>query len=397
MHARPRLRVAFTSLAAAFVFGCLAPPGIRYPDLPKSEDGALHLISFDVGQADALLVIYRGKTLLIDAGSPLREPLRAARHIPRRLDALLGHRHLDYVMVSHYHQDHFGAPGGRSHQQQPSGLFALIEREGVTVGTLLDRGFWSMRKGASQRNYERAVADWLTLGRVSARRELHVGDTVDMGQGLTVRAVAASGNGRLDRLASLFPTFVADAPPSENDYSLGVKITLGDFEFFSAGDLSGRNLVREYGSRRESYNDIESAIAGEVGAVEAYRVNHHGSTHSSNPCFVSVLRPQVSVISSGPNHYGHPAIDVVERLSAHGRVFVTGGVDRQVAAAVGHLVVGDDVEIVVAPDGRRFWVNGAPFTAHNDADETTPGTPTHCEAREASPETFEVKTQDLSD
>ena len=87
--------------------GCLRPAGIRYPGLPNPSDGALHIINFNVDQADAMLIIYNGRTLLVDCGAPLGKPELTAQRIPRRLDALLGHRHIDYFVITHYHQDHF--------------------------------------------------------------------------------------------------------------------------------------------------------------------------------------------------------------------------------------------------------------------------------------------------
>jgi len=47
--------------------------------LEDFPDGALHVIAFDVGQADATLVIYKGKSLLIDCGIGVRDLNRAYR------------------------------------------------------------------------------------------------------------------------------------------------------------------------------------------------------------------------------------------------------------------------------------------------------------------------------
>lgn len=363
--------LCFVLGAAIVVPACLKPAGIRYPGLPGVSDGALHIINFDVGQADALLVIYRGKSMLVDCGSPMRAPNKPIRQIPRRLDALLGTRHIDYFVVTHYHQDHVGAPGNQPNRRDPMGIYALIERKGVTIGTLIDRGFWFIGEpGATQRHYESYSKRWLATGVAQTRRVVGPGDTIDMGEGLEVTVVSASGNGLLGQLQSMFPTFMQEARPSENDYSVGLKITHGDFEMFTAGDLSGKNVLRQYGPVRESYTDIESRVSHVVGPVEVYRVNHHGSRHSTNPCFGQVLRPQVSVFSTGVNRYGHPDPDVVERLDRYGDIYITGGVDPTLAHRIDpSFVVGDDVEILVQPGGARFWVNGKPYVSLSDAEE----------------------------
>jgi beta-lactamase superfamily II metal-dependent hydrolase len=361
-------RVVFSALL--FALACLPPAGVRYPELPGPEDGALHMVFFDVGQADAMLIMYRDKVMLIDAGEPRKDPNRVEHRLPRRLDALTGSRHLDYFMVSHYHRDHFGIPGRARGARRSTGIFALIEREGVTVDTILDRGdFLLGHSSAGVRNWNTGVSSWLATGAAKQRRSLLAGDHIDMGPGLDVRVVTSAGNGQLDRLRALFPDLLRERSPSENDYSLGVKITLGDFELFTSGDLGGRNALRTFGNHHEIYNDMESRVAGEIGAVEVYRVNHHGSRFSSNDCFVNVLHPTVSVVSSGPNNYGHPDPDVYQTLKKYGDVRITGGADLDSWPTVGPDVVGGDVEIVVSPSGDRFWVNGVPYPTVSDAAE----------------------------
>ncbi len=380
----PTRPLLWATLGLLLLTGCLRPAGIRYPGLPALADGALHMVHVDVGQADALLLLYRGKSLLIDCGAPGRDPLRLSQRLPRRLDALLGTRHLDYVLLTHYHQDHVGAPGRRKSQRLPSGLFSLLERDGVTIGTILDRGFWKAGEyvGATQRNYQQAVGGWITSGVVGARREVRAGDRIDLGPGLNIEVVAASGNGYLERLAATYPTFLRDHPPSENDYSIALKVSVGEFEMFTGGDLSGFNVVRRFGGHASSYNDLESLIADRVGAVEIYRVNHHGSRNSTNPCFTAVLHPQVSIFSTGPNGYGHPDPEVFARVAAFGDTYITGGTAADSPPEIVARVVGDDVEVLVAPDGSRFWVNGKAYQSRTDAEEQAAGARAGCVERE---------------
>lgn len=381
-----------TVLLCVLVPACMRSSGIRYEGLPSREEGALHIISFDVGQADAMLILYGGKSMLIDAGSPLTDPLRIVRRVPRRLDALLGGRHLDYFVVTHYHLDHIGGPGRQSNRRDPAGIYALIERSGVTIDTIVDRGFWTVsgKPTSTQEHYQRAVASWLASGVVRQRRVVQVGDVLDLGERLQIEVVSASANGFLDRAASLFPQFYADATASENDYSVALKLTLGAFEMFTGGDLTGVSAVRRFGPKQESYNDIESLIAEKVGAVELYHVNHHGSRHSTNPCFAQVLAPLVSVFSTGPNSYGHPDPTVVERLRQTGDIYVTGGADNTVRRFVENDIYRDDIEVLVAPRGDRFWVNGVEYTALSDQEERKRQKAKTCAPDgQASPESYE--------
>lgn len=374
-HAPRSMARAVASPLACFILcaaqlSCGPPPGVRYHGLPALEEGALHFVNFDVGQGDALLVLYKGKSMLIDAGASRWEPQRGAQRIPPRLDALLGSRHLDYFVATHFHQDHLGMPGRTTNNREAAGIYALIERHGITIDTFIDRGSFNLgAKAPTQRKLEHALEGWLASGAVRERRTAHVGGAIDLAPGLRIDVIAASANGLLDRLAALYPDVFGRAPPSENDYSIALKLTLGDFEYFVGGDLTGVDAVRRFGPREESNTDIESRIAASVGPVEIYRVNHHGSGGSSNACFTQVLQPRVSIFSTGENSYGHPNTEVVARLRTMGDVFVTGGADPRVRAEVAPDIVGGDIEVLVAPDGSRYWVNGKAYVSTPETEE----------------------------
>ena len=101
-----------------------------------------------------------------------------------------------------------------------------------------------------------------------------------------------------------------------------------------------------------------------------YRVNHHGSAHSSNPCFVDHLEPRVSIVSSGHhNRYGHPDDDVMARLEARGDVWVTGGAYAGAPKSTLDRVKARDIDVWIAPDGSRFWVEGKVYDSWNDSVE----------------------------
>ncbi len=49
--------------------------------------------------------------------------------------------------------------------------------------------------------------------------------------------------------------------------------------------------------------------------IDVLKVAHHGSEGSSTSAFLSVVRPEIAVISVGDgNRYGHPHFPTLERL-----------------------------------------------------------------------------------
>ena len=350
--------------------GCPRPrPGAG---VKGTADKRTHIINFNVGQSDAMLVIHRGRSMLYDAGATVSKIGRQNfRDLPRRMRELLGHTTLDYFVVSHYHQDHIGLHGtGTRAGMGDLGLWGLVNDEGVKIDTLVDRGFFVIgEKGNTQKHYEKAVRDWLKTGKVRQRLRVKARDLLDMGPGLKVEVIAANGNGRLLDMHRRSPNFFKTYPPSENDYSIVLKFTHGAFELVTGGDLSGADVARRFGPKGTSYNDIETGIAANIGDVEVYRVNHHGSKNSSNPCFNRVLNPEVSIFSTGMNSYGHPDLRVYRDLRKRGQVFITGGADDEVYGDVKADIVEGNIDIVVQPDGVRYTVNGRAYKALTEAQE----------------------------
>ena len=118
-----------------------------------------------------------------------------------------------------------------------------------------------------------------------------------------------------------------------------------------AGDLSGFNTSR--------YKDIETSVARRVGRVELYKVNHHGSDHSSNPFWLRTIRPRIAVISVGEgNDYGHPTLGTMRRLHA-ARIAKTYWTERGAGARPRRnrdVVANSSIVVQVAPGSRAFTV-----------------------------------------
>lgn len=232
----------------------------------------------DVGQGDCTLIVSpTGGTLLFDAGYTGEGNGTVVPYM-----GSLGISALDYVACSHYHVDHIG------------GLDEVVNSIGIDSVRVaaLDRG-WSYTTQAYQ-SYASAVA--------SKRTTILDQQVIDLGGGVTVTCVTVNGNG------SLSPPF--ESSYDENDLCVGLLVEYENFEFFVAGDLSGKNT--------SSYHDIETPTAVDVGDIDVYQVDHHGSASNSNATFVSTMSPEVSIISVGSNSYGHPTQTVIDRLVSYG-------------------------------------------------------------------------------
>lgn len=92
-----------------------------------------------------------------------------------------------------------------------------------------------------------------------------------------------------------------------NTASIVAKLSYGEIDFMLTGDAPQgieRYLVTTYGTLLQS---------------EVLKLGHHGSKTSSSDEFLSAVAPRFAVVSAGKdNRYGHPALETVERVAAHG-------------------------------------------------------------------------------
>lgn len=322
--------------------------------------GELNVYWFDVEQGDAQLIVGpTGTTMLVDLGENAWNAYwttmanRVADAIRDICGIASGPVHLDYVMGSHLHLDHIGYPGNPEDTGNVgNGIYQLLHPDGhaFTVGELITRdgGTWvdtdssdTCEVGTSADPADEI--DWNHAGTLSqtARRWVcwvdgpsgqgdreHIegrvrvltngapwGD-VDLGPGVDAPILLANGKGvmQADGVTPVSGDNTnMSTPPSENDYSIAVKVSFGDFDYATAGDSDGRYGNSAFGY---TYNDVEAHLIEPFGNVDTLRVNHHGSGNSSSDDYVDGLAPETAVIQCGTNSYGHPANRVLDALRA---------------------------------------------------------------------------------
>ncbi|MFO7618927.1 MAG: lamin tail domain-containing protein, partial [Thermoplasmata archaeon] len=234
--------------------------------------GTLEIIFMDVEQSDCTIIISpTGQTMLYDGGFTNR-----GNDILATLTSK-GVTHLAYTVASHYHEDHIG------------GLDEVITGLGgisYVTGACYDRG------GSYASTMYEEYVDVVS----SKRMTITKGQVLDLGGGVTATCMGVNGNGLT----------VSD----ENDKGVVMRVDYQNFQMYLGGDLGGYN--------DGGYKDVESTVANDVGKVEVYQVDHHGSKYSSNTNFLGVLDPIVSVFSVGTNGYGHVSEEAFSRILSQG-------------------------------------------------------------------------------
>lgn len=235
------------------------------------SNGKLQIHFIDVGQGDAAILISpKGETVLFDNG------VANACEMPVSYIRKIGITNLDYHVATHYHADHIGCT-------------SEVFKEFSLGKVAYDRG--SSTTKDEFKKYEKAVG--------SKRMTATPGDKIVLdaksANPVYIEFVASNGDG-------------VDTT-NENDLSLVSVIRFGKFDAVIGGDLSGYN--------KSGYKDIESLVAGKVGKVEVYKVNHHCSKYSTNDKWLSVVSPKVGIISASAmigTNYHHPTQECIDRL-----------------------------------------------------------------------------------
>lgn len=203
----------------------------------------------------ALLVFPNGETMLIDGGMPdfgsfLVENLRK-----------LGVEKLDYCMLSHMHDDHWGG------LLSEGGVFDSIE-----VGTYLWSGIYARSYSDSMRLQLERKAESKNIKIVTLAR----GDEMQFGD--VKMTVLAPEPGRVGG------TSENDTDESVNADSIAVRFDYGECSYMTAGDL---------------YVTAESELMGRIDKslleVDIAKINHHGGSTSSGTDWCAAQKAKVAV------------------------------------------------------------------------------------------------------
>ncbi|MBQ0058405.1 MAG: ComEC/Rec2 family competence protein [Lachnospiraceae bacterium] len=271
----------------------------------------LEVTMLDVGQGDCCVIqMPNGITLLSDGGSSSVKAVGTNRIQPYLI--MEGIRSLDFVMVSHFDEDHV------------SGISELLEnvadhRTSLRIGTLI----LPYRQEMSH-----AMKEMLDLAE-RAQVKVKVLSAED--------EILFRGRRGIDELTKIHVLSPAsgDLYDNENDASLVWLLSYGDFDMLFTGDLEEeKTLMSRYRSYRSEDYGSEDYGTGDYGpedyrlednqseetevrlpAIEVLKAGHHGSRYSSSTSFLQALQPRVTLISVGyHNRYGHPHDQTLQRL-----------------------------------------------------------------------------------
>jgi competence protein ComEC len=268
---------------------------------PAVAQPPLRIVSVDVeGGAATIFLTPEGKSLLIDTGWPagsgeMPSPDATGEAADRVVAAAhkLGITRFDYVLVTHYHDDHSGGTG------------ALVAR--IPVGTFIDHGDNSepLRPDTPpQKVINTAAGQYpLYLKAIEGHKRIiaRPGDVIRIGS--LTDTIVASATRVIDK-----PLPGAGAANPHCDVP-GKGLTAGE----NAGSVAsllrfGNVTIAQFGDLSWDKEYELACPLDRIGKVNVLLVTQHGSNVSSNPAQVAAMRPDVAIMPNGGKKGGDPEV-----------------------------------------------------------------------------------------
>jgi beta-lactamase superfamily II metal-dependent hydrolase len=260
-----------------------------------------YFIDTELGNA-VLVVTPSGQAMMLDTGQPGDEFVDRVMKVIR----MAGVKQLDYVIVSHYHWDHFGTIPGIAKQ--------------IPILNYVDHGR-DVNVNASKEYYERyggGPRDKLFEDYAKTRDSgggKHIvpkpGDHIAM-KDIDVQILTCAGHLLLEPLpgaGALNPGCALTSPrtedTSEDGQSISKLVTFGKFRYVDFGDLTWNKEYRLFCPRNM------------VGTADVYVITHHGISQdmkaagmwewgraSAPPAEIRGIHPRVAVLLSREDYVG---------------------------------------------------------------------------------------------
>lgn len=221
--------------------------------------GGLNVVALDVGQGQSIVLSSGGSFALVDCGSA-NSWYDAGGIAADQLDTM-GCRRLDYLILTHYDEDHVNGV---------ETLLARIEVDTLLVPDVTDDA--GMRKTVIAAAQEAGTA----VEFIRAETRCTLGESV-----LTIYPPLGTGE--------------------DNEQGLAVLCSREDWDLLITGDMDASTeelLVETY-----ALPDLEALVVG-----------HHGSKNASSWDMLRALTPEIALISVGDNSYGHPTDEALRRI-----------------------------------------------------------------------------------
>ena len=263
----------------------------------KSDDLSIHFLELGNKYTGDCTFIKVGDTeMLIDAGSRAT----SVQTIKNYIDQYCTDKVLEYVVVTHAHQDHYA---GFATSDFEDSIFAFFE-----VETIIE--FAQTNQNPDKGLYKNYIENKTQESSTVLKATDCLNKTYTLGD--------VSKNVSFEVLDQ---KFYREPANSENDYSVCLQITHEGKKFLFTGDLE-----------EDGESSLVDLNKGKLSQVEVYKAGHHGSKTSSSQKLLDVIKPKIVCVCccagsseyTSKNENQFPTQAFIDRVSVHtSNIFVT--------------------------------------------------------------------------
>ena len=336
-----------TIILAALLFSVVGAEAKGGKYLPDWKEGYLDIHHISTGRGSSFFYILPdGTRMLVDAGD-LGDPSRwahktiapavpndskrpaewIARYIEHFSKPLNKELYLDYAMISHFDNDHYGfldhtAITVEGKPYKYTGMTHLANL--IPIHTLIDRGYpdydypspeaFRKRNGKGFQNYYELVKEREAQGlkmekfRVGYDNQLVLKNAAEKYKTFRIMNIAASGKmwtGKDNRVRSVidYDEYPEATPLNENSSSCVFRLEYGKFSYYFGGDIGGT-----YSRKKKNYwIDAQTPISKVIGKMDVAVADHHGYSDSMNSTLLEAMDPQCVLIPVWDYYHPQPA------------------------------------------------------------------------------------------
>lgn len=294
----------------------------------KWQEGCLDIHHLSTGAGDCMYIIMPdGTTMMVDAGNKIEEGESKTGQLPNATKTTgewiadyVNHfaveaglekpMHLDYLLVTHFHDDHFGSINSLSKCTPSSdGTYKMTGVSRVanllSIDKIIDRDYpdYCNPKGTSiyedptTINYINFIKSFVSKG--GKAEKFTVGSNQQFKplkktvSNFEIRNVYStlkywSGNDSGTRETPASEGATAD-DLRENLMSCVIKISYGDFDYHCGGDIEGNHS--------EGWKAIEKNVGELIGETDVVKLNHHGNDNATRKEFVAPTKAQAFIVT----------------------------------------------------------------------------------------------------
>lgn len=242
-------------------------------DVINSNDLSIHFLELgNKYTGDCTLIKVGDIEILIDAGSKAS----SIPYITEYLDKFVENRKLEYVVVTHAHEDHYA---GFATNEGTDSLFDLF-----TVENIIE--FSNTNKSQTNKMYANYIRERDAEDNASANVYTAL-ECVNETNG--AQRNIELGNGIIMQI--LYHDFYVEDANTENEYSVCLQIINGDQKYLFTGDLEHEGEVSLV-----EHNSVGGKNENMLGQVELYKAGHHGSKTSSHNELLNIIKPKTVAV-----------------------------------------------------------------------------------------------------